>query len=55
MIRKMGMVFTHGIMAGNIKATLITIIVMAMGSSSILKESFNIRDFGIMGSKQIEI
>jgi hypothetical protein len=55
MIRKTDMVFIHGIMAGNIKVTSITITAMAMDNCLIHKENFNIKDFGIMESKQIKI
>ena len=55
MIRKMDMVSIHGIIAGNIKVISIMITVMAMDNFLIHKENFNIKDFGIMESKQIEI
>lgn len=55
MIKKMDMVFIHGIIVGNIKETLIMIFVMAMGSSLIHKESFSIKVFGTTENKQIEI
>ena len=49
------MVFIHGIIVGNIKEILIMIIVMAMGSSLIHKDSYSIKVFGIMENRQIEI
>jgi hypothetical protein len=55
MIKRMVMVFIHGIMVGNIRVTLIMTIVMATVSYLIPKMNSNTKDSGIMENKQIEI